>query len=38
VLVWQGDSTALLAAGAVGFDERDLQRGLRRFLPVARSD
>jgi predicted Rossmann fold nucleotide-binding protein DprA/Smf involved in DNA uptake len=36
VLIWQGDSTALLAAGAVGFDERDLQRGLRRFLPVAR--
>lgn len=36
VLIWQGDSAALLAAGAVGFDERDLQRGLRRFLPVAR--
>lgn len=36
VLVWQGDSATLLAAGAVGFDERDLQRGLRRFLPAAR--
>jgi predicted Rossmann fold nucleotide-binding protein DprA/Smf involved in DNA uptake len=33
VLSWHGDNRALLAAGAVPIDERDLQRGLGRLLP-----
>jgi DNA processing protein len=32
VLSWQGNSPSLVAAGAVAVDERDLQRGLQRFV------
>jgi predicted Rossmann fold nucleotide-binding protein DprA/Smf involved in DNA uptake len=32
VFSWQGNSRGLVAAGAVALDERDLQRGLRRYL------
>jgi hypothetical protein len=32
VLSWQGNSSSLVAAGAVPIEERDLERGLRRFL------
>jgi hypothetical protein len=33
VLIWQAQNDALLAAGAHPLDERELERGLRRFLP-----
>jgi predicted Rossmann fold nucleotide-binding protein DprA/Smf involved in DNA uptake len=36
VLNWQANNPSLSAAGAVPIDERDLQRGLRRFLPARR--
>ena len=34
VLSWQANSPALVAAGAVPIDERDLASALRRFLPT----
>jgi predicted Rossmann fold nucleotide-binding protein DprA/Smf involved in DNA uptake len=32
VLSWQGNNSSLAAAGAIAIDERDVERGLRRFL------
>ena len=34
VLNWQANNPSLTAAGAMPIDERDLQGGLRRFLPA----